>query len=307
MGVMDWLKDQDAQARWGPQYKQRAAFNQQRQQLMLKKIMMALAVQKSQIAANQMLRYQRGTGALEDLTDIGREGEGGEFAFPPGLMDLLGPEAQAMGRSSVETGRQRGLQEFETGMEGEEALIGQRRASSNLSSGRLIEMVARLPGRMKTETAREGYYIEGAGRSRASAARSRSLTARDRQGGIAKGVMDALKEVGLQEKMRAEEAIRRGVRGPETMPRPLFSEEMRPEVERALRRMDFFRDFAEQRWDDDDESSEGIGAYDGIYDTDHYPGDYDPDALPLPEGEDDEGLLQQLMQHLGTIGMGGGQ
>lgn len=297
MGIMDWLGDQDAQARWGPQYKQRQAFNQQRQQLMLKKIMMAIAVQKSQVAANQMLQFQRGTGALGDLTDVGREGEGEGFAFPPGLMGLLGPEAQAMGRSSVETGRQRGAQEFETGMAGEEALTGQRTSRGNLSDARLMELTARLPGRMQTETAREDYYRAGATRSRASADRSGALTSRDKRRDIMRGLMDALKEVGIQEGNTAQVERR--------APRSLFGEEMRPELEQALNRMDFFRNLIGQgqEWDEEDGLSGGIGAYDGIHDAGPEPGEaWDPDWEQAPDEEDDDGLLQQLMQRLGTMG-----
>jgi len=303
MGVMDWLGRADKEMRWGPQYKQRMAFNAQQQQLMLKKIMMAIAVQKSQISANKMLGFQRGTGALGDLTDIGREGEGEEFAFPPELMNLLGPEAQAMGRSSVETGRQRGLEEFEMGMEGEEALTGQREARSNLSIARMMELGIRLPQRMELDEARTGYYGAAADSRRASAGRSRGLTAKAKRDSIAKQVMDVLKEVGIQEGNVAQEGLR--------APRSLFSEEMRPAVERAINRMDFFRNLIGQEWDEGEDFSGGIGAYDGIMDAGPAPGeDWDPDWEPSPDGlegeyADDEGLLRQLMERLGTIGMGG--
>ena len=291
MGVLDWFKDQQAQAQWGPNYKKRQALATQQRQFMLKKMMMGLAIQRSQLAANRMLELKRGTGALGDLTSIGMKGSEGA-ALPPDLMRFLGPEAEGMGMDAILTGQTRGEEGFETDMARKRSLTGQSTSRGNLADARIIEMGKRLPGRMETEEAKGDYYRAGAKRSRSSAARSDILSDLDKRKYVVKNLLDTLKEIAIQESNEA--------RTEQRSPRPVFGPEMHDKVLEGLESMDFFRDLAGQQvWDEDgeeDEFSEG-----GLSDTGFFPGD---DTFADEEDEDEESGLARLMQYLG---MGGGQ
>jgi len=296
MGVLDWFKDQQAQAQWGPNYKKRQVFATQQRQLALKKMMMGLAIQKSQLAANRMLQLKRGTGALGNLTAIGMQGSEGA-ALPPELMKFLGPEAEGMGLDAILTGQERGGEKFETDMGRTRSLTEQSTSRGNLADARLMELTSRLPGRMKTETARGDYYRAGATRSRASAARSDVLSDLDKRKHVVKGLLDTLKEIAIQENNEA--------RVEQRAPRPVFGPEMHDKVLEGLEGMDFFRDVAGQQiWDEDGEEDEFSGG--GLSDTGFFPGDDTFSSLEDDDDEDEgrEGGLLRLMQYLG---MGGGQ
>ncbi len=293
MGVLDWFKDQQNQAQWGPNYKKRQALATQQREFMLKKMMMGLAIQRSQLAANRMLELKRGTGALGNLTSIGMKGSEGA-ALPPELMRFLGPEAEGMGLDAILTGQARGEEGFETEMARKRSRTGQAISGGNLADARLMELSARLPGRMETEEARGDYYRAGATRSRSSAARSDILSDLDKRKHVAKSLLDTLKEIAIQESNEA--------RTEQRAPRTLFGPEMLDKVMDGMERMDFFRDLAGQQvWDEDEGGEEGELSGGGLSDTGFFPGD---DTFADEEDEEDEGGLQRLMQYLG---MGGGQ